>query len=116
MTRARKRSLIRMRIRTTSTGTNTGKPTAAATRRTAGAGAKRHGALLMALALGALPALSQSNNPGIRIGDTDVSPESVTSTSDGTVYAGSMKGNVYRAAPGESVALPWIRASEENRI
>src|SRR5690606_22443721 len=71
-------------------------------------------ALFAALALGALPALSQSTSPGIRIGDTDVFPESVTSTSDGTVYAGSIKGNVYRAAPGESVALPWIQVNEQN--
>ncbi|HEX6996298.1 MAG TPA: hypothetical protein VF339_19365 [Gammaproteobacteria bacterium] len=77
---------------------------------------KPRAAVFAALALGALPVLSQSTAPGIRIGDTDVFPESVTSTSDGTVYAGSIKGNVYRAAPGESVAMPWIQASEENGI
>src|SRR5690606_41226151 len=64
----------------------------------------------------ALPiSLSQTTHPGIRIGDTEVFPERVTPTSDGTVYAGSVKGNVYRASPGESVALPWIRTSDENR-
>lgn len=52
----------------------------------------------------------------IRIADNDVFPESVTSTSDGTIYAGSIKGNVYRALPHESVALPWITANESNGI
>src|SRR5690606_4496194 len=73
-------------------------------------------ALALVLALGTMPAMSQSTRPGIRIGDTEVFPESVTSAPDGTVYAGSVKGNVYRAAPGESVALPWIRTSEANGI
>src|SRR5690606_33219442 len=95
---------------------DTGKLTSAASPRIGGAAAKRRDALFIALALGALPVLSQSNAPGIRIGDTEVYPESVTSTSDGTVYAGSIKGNVYRAAPGESVALPWIETSEANGI
>jgi len=80
------------------------------------AGALERRALFAAFALAALPALSQTSSPDIRIGDTDVFPESVTSTSDGTVYAGSVKGNVYRAAPGESVALPWIQTSDANGI
>jgi sugar lactone lactonase YvrE len=52
----------------------------------------------------------------IRIMDTQVFPESITSTSDGTVYAGSVKGNVYRAMPGSTEAHPWIRHSDENGI
>jgi len=54
--------------------------------------------------------------PDIRIMDTQVFPESITSTSNGTVYAGSVKGNVYMAMPGSSEAHPWIRHSEENGI
>lgn len=47
----------------------------------------------------------------VTINDTDVTPENLTSSSDGTVYFGSMtKGTIYRAAPGASRAEPWIRA------
>jgi glucose/arabinose dehydrogenase len=48
----------------------------------------------------------------ITINDTDVRPENLTSSADGTVYFGSMaKGTIYRAAPGASQAEPWILAS-----
>ncbi|MBN1240860.1 MAG: hypothetical protein JXB36_20340 [Gammaproteobacteria bacterium] len=75
----------------------------------------RHGTIA-AFMLVASAACAQERLPDIRIDDTDVYPESVTSTADGTVYAGSVKGNVYRAPPGEPVAVPWIRTSEENGI
>jgi DNA-binding beta-propeller fold protein YncE len=54
--------------------------------------------------------------PDIRINDTEVYPESVTSSDNGTVYVGSMRGNVYRALPGEAEANLWIQADEANRI
>jgi sugar lactone lactonase YvrE len=55
--------------------------------------------------------------PGdVRIDDTAVFPESVTSTSDGTLYTGSVKGNVYRAAPSSNTASVWIRHSQQNGI
>ncbi len=54
--------------------------------------------------------------PDIRINDTEVYPESVTSSANGTVYVGSMRGNVYRALPGDSVAEAWIRANDDNGI
>ncbi|MFS8609419.1 MAG: hypothetical protein LOD94_15725, partial [Gammaproteobacteria bacterium] len=66
--------------------------------------------------LGCAASATHANRGDIRIADTDVYPESVTSTSDGTIYVGSIKGNVYRAAPNENVALPWITTSEENGI
>jgi sugar lactone lactonase YvrE len=48
----------------------------------------------------------------ITINDTDVSPENLTSSRDGTVYFGSTaKGTMYRAAPGASRAEPWVLAS-----
>ncbi|HET6568476.1 MAG TPA: hypothetical protein VFG50_10965, partial [Rhodothermales bacterium] len=48
----------------------------------------------------------------VTINDTDVTPENLTSSQDGTVYFGSMaKGTIYRAAPGASQAEPWILAS-----
>lgn len=60
---------------------------------------------------------SAQREPGdIRIDDTAVFPESVTSSADGTIYIGSVKGNVYRAMPNSNVARPWIRHSAENGI
>jgi sugar lactone lactonase YvrE len=48
----------------------------------------------------------------ITINDTDVSPENLTSSRDGTVYFGSTaRGTIYRAGPGASRAEPWILAS-----
>jgi len=52
----------------------------------------------------------------IQIMDTEVFPESITSATDGTIYIGSVKGNVYRAAPGADQAHPWIRHSAANGI
>jgi len=54
--------------------------------------------------------------PDIRIMDTQVFPESITSRSDGTVYVGSVKGNVYRAESGAAEAHAWIRHSAANGI
>lgn len=68
---------------------------------------------LSACATGALGA----REPGdIRIDDTAVFPESVTSSANGTIYIGSVKGNVYRALPDSNVAQAWIRHSPENGI
>ena len=48
----------------------------------------------------------------VTINDTDVRPENVTSSRDGSVYFGSMsKGTIYRAGPGAAQAEPWILAS-----
>jgi hypothetical protein len=47
----------------------------------------------------------------ITLPGTRVFPESVTSTSDGTLYAGSLgHGNVLRIAPGKTTAKEWIKA------
>ena len=55
--------------------------------------------------------LAQSRSE-VTINDTDVRPENLTSSKDGTVYFGSMsKGTIYRAAPGAAQAEPWILAS-----
>jgi sugar lactone lactonase YvrE len=45
----------------------------------------------------------------IRIDDTHVYPESLSSTQDGTVYVGSIKGVVFRARPGQTMAEPWVQ-------
>ena len=52
----------------------------------------------------------------IRIDDTEVFPESISAGTDGTIYVGSVKGNVYRALPGADIATPWIRHSPDNGI
>lgn len=52
----------------------------------------------------------------VRIDDTAVFPESLTSATDGTLYIGSVKGIVYRAAPGSRIAREWIHHSPENGI
>jgi len=52
----------------------------------------------------------------IEIADTEVFPESITAAADGTVYIGSVKGNVYRAEPGAVTASAWIETTPENGI
>lgn len=49
----------------------------------------------------------------VGISEPGASPESITSTKDGTVYFGSTaKGTIYRALPKQAQAEPWIKASE----
>jgi streptogramin lyase len=60
-------------------------------------------------------ALSAQTEPpnDVAISETGASPESITSTQDGTVYFGSTaKGTIYRALPKQTQAEPWIKASE----
>jgi sugar lactone lactonase YvrE len=61
------------------------------------------------LAAAALTAAAASAAPraDIRIDDVHVYPESISSTADGTVYVGSIKGVVFRARPGAKLAEPW---------
>ncbi len=70
----------------------------------------------LSLSTFATSALAAREPGDIRIDDTAVFPESVTSSADGTIYVGSVKGNVYRALPDSSVAQAWIRHSPENGI
>ena len=79
--------------------------------------------LKMKKILGILPAFvlaSCAGTPGplkdIRILDTQVFPESITSMRDGTVLSGSVKGIVYRTTPGGKEAREWIHHSPENGI
>ena len=53
----------------------------------------------------AAPAVTEITLPG-----TLVFPESITSTSDGTLIVGSLgHGNILRIAPGKNVATEWIK-------
>ena len=68
-------------------------------------------------ALTALVGCSTVSAPrDIQIMDTQVFPESATSLPDGTVFTGSVKGNIYRAEPGSDKAYPWVRFDDENKI
>lgn len=42
------------------------------------------------------------------VGEPGFYPESLTSTSDGAVIIGSAQRTIFRAAPGASLAIPWI--------
>ena len=64
----------------------------------------------------AASAHAQPALPDIRIMDTQVFPESLSAAADGTVYIGSVAGNVYKAEPGAAEAHPWIRHSDDNGI
>jgi sugar lactone lactonase YvrE len=52
-------------------------------------------------------AVSAAPKSDIRLDDVHVYPESLSSTQDGTIYVGSIKGVVFRAKPGSSMAEPW---------
>ena len=52
----------------------------------------------------------------IRIDDTGVHPESVTSTRAGDVIVGSIKGRLYRARPSDSVASVWVEPTAANGL
>jgi len=66
----------------------------------------------LALALAAVGILSATASMAadkVQIGSGKVSPESMTATSDGTLYAGSIAlGEVFRAAPGATTADKFI--------
>jgi sugar lactone lactonase YvrE len=65
------------------------------------------GAFVLTLLI--IPPASAQGRPDIEINDTMVSPESITSTRDGTVFFGSTtKGTIYRAPPGAARAEAWI--------
>jgi sugar lactone lactonase YvrE len=66
---------------------------------------------ILAAALTAAMATAAAAAPrgDIRIDDTHVYPESRSSTADGTVYVGSIKGVVFRARPGSALAERWVQ-------
>jgi sugar lactone lactonase YvrE len=70
----------------------------------------RRALLLLALAG---PTLAATD---VTIDGSGIYPESLTSSSDGTLYIGSVKGTIYRALPGSDRAEPWIARDESNRL
>lgn len=67
--------------------------------------------MLVVAGLVGLSGAALAQRTQIVIDDTQVFPESLTSTADGTVFIGSTAhGTIYRAAPGAAKAVPWIAA------
>lgn len=76
--------------------------------------------LLPALAIGAL-AFSTAHAADdllsdVLIDDTNVFPESLSSTRDGTLYIGSMKGIIFKAPPNRTKAQAWIAPTPQNGL
>jgi sugar lactone lactonase YvrE len=70
------------------------------------------------VAVSAACAAAQSAAPrgDILIDATGVHPESVTSSSDGSLFTGSMAGIIYRAGPSDTKAVPFINPNTENGL
>ncbi len=64
-------------------------------------------------ARGASPARAASD---VAIDGAGIYPESLTSSADGTLYIGSVKGTIYRALPGSTRAEPWIVRDAHNGL
>jgi uncharacterized protein (TIGR01244 family) len=78
---------------------------------------QRSTALACLLLAGAVPAGAFAAVRGdVLIDDTGVHPESITSTQAGDLIAGSVKGIIYRARPGETAAKAWIRPDAVNGL
>lgn len=72
--------------------------------------------LALALATPALTSASAAAAGDVRIDDVHVYPESLSADRAGRLYIGSVKGIVFRTAPGGDLAEPWIRPTPENGI
>ncbi len=70
-------------------------------------------AAMSLIAAGPAPAAPPQD---IVIDGSDVYPESMSAAPDGTIYVGSMRGTVFRVAPGGAKAEPWIQPTEKNGI
>src|SRR5690242_6477075 len=62
------------------------------------------GSWAVAVAVACSAAYAAKPLADVTINDTNVYPESISSTADGTLFAGSVKGIIYRATPGSSQA------------
>ena len=70
---------------------------------------RRISVAITALAIGLVSATATLAADKVQIGTGKVAPESMTATSDGTLYAGSIAlGQVFRAAPGATTADKFI--------
>lgn len=74
------------------------------------------GAMLNCAAAHVAAAAAAGPLPDIVMDGVNLYPESMSSSPDGTVYIGSMKGIVFRAKPGAAKATPWIKPTATNGI
>ena len=76
-----------------------------------GVGVGRRVAVVGVMLSLALPAVAAAVPAKVQIGDNEkVFPESITSTADGTLFAGSItEGVVFKSRPGEARAIPFIQ-------
>jgi sugar lactone lactonase YvrE len=68
------------------------------------------------LAAAAAGAADETLLADVLIDGVNVYPESLSSTRDGTLYIGSMKGVIFRAPAGHTKAEPWIKPTPENGL
>jgi sugar lactone lactonase YvrE len=74
----------------------------------------KHSLAILAVAASTILGSGAMAQDKIQIGDKMVFPESITTTSDGALYAGSFTtGAVFRAAPGDSTATQFIAPQTE---
>lgn len=77
----------------------------------------KHSLTILAVAASAIAASGAMAQDKVQIGDKMVFPESITTTSDGTLYAGSFaNGTVYKAAPGAATATQFIAPVTEGAV
>jgi sugar lactone lactonase YvrE len=70
---------------------------------------------LLGVAIAALSGAAQASTD-VRIDDTRVFSESISSDAAGNLYAGSTKGIIFRATPGSDKAVAWIKPDDRNKI
>jgi len=74
---------------------------------------------LLRAAVGAaliLPAVAQAAGKDVAIDEPKVFTESISSDAAGNLYAGSNKGVIFRATPGATKAVAWIKPDDTNKI
>lgn len=72
--------------------------------------------MMLTMTLAILPGIAQAQDLAkLQIGDNQkVFPESITSTADGTIYAGSlMAGLIFKGAMGDAMATAWVQPVTE---
>jgi sugar lactone lactonase YvrE len=72
--------------------------------------------LLAGLAVMGVARANDAMLSDVLIDDSNVYPESLSASRDGTLYIGSMKGIIFRAPPGRTKAEAWIQPTPANGL
>jgi len=67
-------------------------------------------ALIVRVLIGAFASTVVHASERIELSGVAIAPESITSTSAGVIYIGSATRKVYRAGPGDGIAVPWTES------